>query len=206
MTLVPALYALRASPLVLLLAAAGAVAPAWSADAVPPVVSAQCSSDQPRVHELEAQVDRDRTMLQDLRDQIAHLRQAGTDDAAQGADPQALLTKGLTLYKNGDGEGAAPLFRRAAQAGSPDGMIDLAMLYLNGKGVPQDPQQAVALLERASAKGSVIASENLGRMYQQAVGIWFNRDHAIHWYQVAEQQGSTIAASQIDLLRRLPLR
>lgn len=217
-------------PLVLFaIAALVAVVPVVSA-ATPPsaqvTVSAdlsQCmsTSKQQAAHiaEVEKELDRDRAMVTDLQRQITALRNQGSARPADlvasgsasvppgpGSEADALNAQGAQLFARGDAEGAAPLFRRAAQAGHLGAMVNLALLYLNGRGLPQDPRQAVALLERASAQGSVSASENLGSMYQFTLGVSFNRDHAIASYQKAQAQGSSIAADHIAALRALPQR
>jgi len=63
---------------------------------------------------------------------------------------------------------AVELYRRAANAGSSDGMFLLARAYTSGKGVGRaDPAQARAWLERAAAAGNLEAKASLT---QQAFG------------------------------------
>ena len=111
------------------------------------------------IAEVETELDRNRAMVADLQRQVTALRKqgdvrppdAGTTGAAPpgpGTEADALNAQGAQLFARGDAEGAAPLFRRAAQAGHLGAMVNLALLYLNGRGMPQDPRQAVALLER----------------------------------------------------------
>jgi TPR repeat protein len=172
--------------------------------------SQSCGIQAQLTQELEKELDRDRALIQDLQQQITAQRlnagASATDISAGAGDPEALNAAGLERYRNGDAEGAVSAFRKAIDAGSTPAMVSLALLYLDGKGVSQDPKQAIALLERAAGRGSVDAANNLGEIFERGLGVSFNRDHAIAWYQKAEQLGSRVAAPHIASLRALPLR
>ena len=47
----------------------------------------------------------------------------------------------------------------------------IGLLYANGKGVPQDDQQAVAWFRNAAEKGHAPAQHNLGAMYYKGRGV-----------------------------------
>ena len=88
-------------------------------------------------------------------------------EAAGRGDLRAMVSLGLLMEQ---GEGGVPrdpqraleLFERAAEGGSTDGAINLAVALFQGESVPADPQRAVRLFRQASEQGSAIATYNLG--------------------------------------------
>ena len=156
------------------------------------------TDDAARLARANSELERLRETVKSLQQQVEQYRPY----AQAVADAEALNLKGLSYYQQGDYESALPLFRKAAEANHADAIGNLAMLYLNGRGVAQDVRQAEALLQRASALGSRAASENLAAMYANALGVHYDPSRAIKWYQVALSQGSTIAQAQLDLLRQ----
>jgi len=93
--------------------------------------------------------------------------------AAERGDTSAMVELGLLLM-NGSGvakdeEQARALFLRAAEAGNPRGVINLAALAKGG-GAALDPATARALLARAAANNSAEAQFQLGVMNANGVG------------------------------------
>jgi len=81
-------------------------------------------------------------------------------------DPLALLAVGR-LYASGryvtiDLKKARACFERAAALGSDDAQADLAQLYAEGRGVPKDPDRAVATWRELAAKDNACALAWLG--------------------------------------------
>jgi len=60
---------------------------------------------------------------------------------------------------------AAVLYQAASEAGMPQAETNLALLYLEGKGVKKDVRKALALLNAASAKNNSQADIALARLY-----------------------------------------
>ena len=78
-----------------------------------------------------------------------------------------LLATGAGVPK--DEAQARKLFERAAEAGNPRGVSNLAALSGNG-GAPSDPAQARAMLTRAAEANSAEAQYQLGLMVAEGVG------------------------------------
>jgi TPR repeat protein len=78
-----------------------------------------------------------------------------------------LLANGIGGKKN-EGE-ARELFQRAAKAGNPRGMTNLAALSGNA-GAPMDPVKKRALLAKAAEENSAEAQFQLGVMYANGIG------------------------------------
>ena len=62
-------------------------------------------------------------------------------------------------------------YRRAADLGNAFGMMDLALLYAQGKGVQRDDAAAVALNRKAASLGNSMAMNNLAWMLQSGRGV-----------------------------------
>ena len=61
---------------------------------------------------------------------------------------------------------AAEWYRRAADKGHAGAQMNLAMMYLDGQGVPRDVAQAVEWYEKAADRGDTMASFSLGSIYE----------------------------------------
>jgi TPR repeat protein len=93
--------------------------------------------------------------------------------AADKGSTSAMVDLGV-LYAAGSGvpkdqDQAQKLFQRAAQAGNPRGVINLAALSNSG-GAPSDPAQARALLSQSANANSAEAQFQLGLMYANGEG------------------------------------
>jgi TPR repeat protein len=93
--------------------------------------------------------------------------------AADKGSTSAMVELGV-LFATGSGvpkdeAQARMLFERAAEAGNPRGVTNLAALS-NGGGAPSDPVQARALLEKAAEANSAEAQFQLGLMTADGIG------------------------------------
>jgi hypothetical protein len=66
---------------------------------------------------------------------------------------------------------AAALYQAASDAGIPEASSNLALLYLEGKGVKKDVKKTLSLLQAASKKGVTQADVMLARMYLTGNGV-----------------------------------
>lgn len=132
-------------------------------------------------------------------------------------DPSQLNVSKGHEYFNGsrktkiDHRKAAEYFSKAASAGNPDGIYNLAKMYANGTGVKQDYKRAFDLLIKASESepfqnkhirnlGVAEAEHLLGIWYQE--GIYVNRDYqiAVSYYERAIQHGFGISCNNLGSL------
>ncbi len=74
-----------------------------------------------------------------------------------------------------------------------------AIRHLDGKGVEQDLQQAVALLETAAQYGYAPAQHRLGLLLRDGVGVAADDERAMTWLRAAAEAGH--APAQLDLGR-----
>ncbi len=95
------------------------------------------------------------------------------------------------LYEEGgrDFAAAAGWYRKAADQDDEMGLCNLAVLLLQGRGVTQDPAQAIALLTKAATQGSAFAKHRLAVCYQEGEGVPQDYARCVHWYSQAAAQG-----------------
>ena len=75
-------------------------------------------------------------------------------------------------------------------------------MYAKGRGVPQDPGQAVFWFQRAAAAGNPDGQFNLAVHYAKGEGISKNPVRAYVWFDLAEAQGDEEAGRNRDEIRK----
>ena len=80
-----------------------------------------------------------------------------------------------------------------------DAQNNLGMLYLNGKGVSRDLNEAFRLFELSASQGDPWGLNNLGGMYEAGWGTKKDREKALDLYKQAAAKGN--AAAQANLKR-----
>jgi TPR repeat protein len=93
----------------------------------------------------------------------------------------------------GDYATAKKLWLEGAQAGDPEAMNNLGILYNKGLGVDQDIATAVQLYTRAANLGYPNAQFNLANLYYDGNGIKRDLREAARWYAAAAQGGHTLS-------------
>lgn len=157
-----------------------AVAGTASADQV----SQQLRAKDVRIAELEAEVSR--------------LKRQASPAMPNASD---LNQRGLAAVAMGDYEGAVTYLRQAASQGDNSARANLAAMYLNGTGVPQDARFGIALLETSAQDGNVVAAENLATLYEYGMaGQPVDLAKAARWNKRAAALGSTKARAALERL------
>ena len=118
--------------------------------------------------------------------------------AVWGADFQ----KGLDAYLAGNYAVALQEWRPFAEQGDADAQTFLGFMYYEGRGVPQDYQEAVKWYRLAAEQGNASAQNNLGVMYSkgQVVPQDYIKAHA--WLNLAASLGEESAAEARDILAK----
>lgn len=92
------------------------------------------------------------------------------------------------MYEAGEGvlqvnyEQAAYWYKKSAEQGNPNAIINLGALSFNGKGRPVDYTRARELFEQAAAKGSHLAHKYLCRIYNEGLGVPVDHEKALHYF------------------------
>ncbi len=120
------------------------------------------------------------------------------------AEAEALFQQGMaaTSYDlwpdDRDNEKAAQLWTRAAGKGHWKAQLNLAGLYLQGLGVPQDADKALELTEDLMLKGVPAAWDNMGAYYMGGVGpLKQDATVAYAFWQKAADMGSMAAQAYL---------
>ena len=78
---------------------------------------------------------------------------------------------------------------RAADAGDPSAMHNVALYYFRGEGGPQDAAAAASWFRKAALHGIVDSQYNLGQLYQAGSGVPRNLAEAYKWFSIAATAG-----------------
>lgn len=85
---------------------------------------------------------------------------------------------------------ALELNRKAATAGSPAGMHNLAVMYDAGWGVPENDAEAVRWYRKAADVGRGSSQYNLGVSYREGAGVAADSIEAMKWFHIARMNPS----------------
>ena len=87
--------------------------------------------------------------------------------------------------------------KRLAERGLAFAQVNLALMYDNGEGVPENDAEAVRWYRLAAEQGYASGQYNLGLMYDLGEGIPEDDAEAVRWYRLAAEQGN--ASAQYNL-------
>ena len=73
-------------------------------------------------------------------------------------------------------------------------------MYLNGKGISQDYNQAIQWFTKAERQNNANAQNSLGMMYLYGQGVSQNYNQAILWFTKAAEQGDSHALNNLGVM------
>ncbi|HET7085078.1 MAG TPA: tetratricopeptide repeat protein [Rhizomicrobium sp.] len=117
-----------------------------------------------------------------------------------GPDP---LADGAKSYQHADYQGALTAWRPLAVQGNPVAQNNLGIMYLDGKGVPQNMSEAVRYLSLSAAAGSSLGQNNLGGLYREGKGVPRDYTLAARWFTAAAGQGNAAGMYNLGLMYEL---
>jgi len=109
---------------------------------------------------------------------------------------------GLDAYNKGDYVTAAKEWRPLAEEGSAVAQFNLALLYLDGHGVPQSDAEAANWFRRAAEQDYAQAQHNLGAMYGKGQGVKRDLVQAYKWLNICAAKGNSGCVTQRDLIAK----
>lgn len=116
--------------------------------------------------------------------------------AKQGnADAQNSL--GVLYGREGEYERAVKLYVMAAKQNHIEGIVNLAMAFSMGEGVPEDSEKAHALFLKAANLENPYAQYIVGLHYFYGNSVENNPEEAFKWYWRAAKQGECHAQFEI---------
>lgn len=90
--------------------------------------------------------------------------------------------------------------RNAAMKGDASAEFEIGARFAEGRGVPQDLDQAISWYQRAAAQGFGPAQYRLGSMFERGLGVKADTARAKVWYQRAAEQGIVKAMHNLAVL------
>lgn len=118
------------------------------------------------------------------------------------APAAADFAAGLAAYQKQDYAAALKEWQPLAEGGSYDAQYNVALLYLDGKGVARNYEEAAKWFARAANQGHVKAQHNLGAMYGIGQGVKRDYVQAYKWLSLCAAKGDGGCASQRDQVEK----
>jgi localization factor PodJL len=142
---------------------------------------------------------------------------------ASVAIPQATASAPPTLISDSDITGAIPSGKKASMAALPPGenlpeliagpklraaalkgdaaaAYEIGVRYAEGKGVPQNLDEAAKWIDRAAQAGIIPATFRLGTFYEKGLGVKKDTDIARRYYTQAAERGNAKAMHNLAVL------
>ena len=107
--------------------------------------------------------------------------------------------KGSEAYESGDYAKALAEFMPLAEMGYPPAQANVALMYLEGRGVLQDYAEALKWYRAAAEFGYPNAQHALGFMYGQGKGVDKDPSEGVKWYRKAVDQGYVSAMKNLGV-------
>jgi TPR repeat protein len=87
-----------------------------------------------------------------------------------------------------------------AEQGVASAQYNLALMYANGEGVPENDAEAVKWYRKAADQGHAAAQYNLALMYANGEGVPENDAEAVKWFRKAAEQGDADAQHNLGYM------
>ena len=108
--------------------------------------------------------------------------------------------KGLDAYNGADYATALREWKPLAEQGYALAQYNLALMYANGEGVPEDDKEAVKWFRLAAEQSHASAQFNLGLMYAKGKGVPEDDKEAVKWYRLAAEQSHASAQNNLGVM------
>ena len=117
--------------------------------------------------------------------------------------PSDPLQEGASHYQQADYQGALAAWQPLADKGDALAQNNLAILYLDGKGVAQNPSEAARYLTLSAEAGSSRGQNNLGTLYRDGSGVPRDYAQAAKWFAASASQGNADGMYNLGLMQEL---
>jgi TPR repeat protein len=110
------------------------------------------------------------------------------------------LQDGARAFNRSDYRTALANWRPLAIQGNPVAQNNLGIMYLDGKGVPQNMSEAIRYLSLSAAAGSSLGQNNLGGLYRDGKGVPRDFVKASQWFGASAAQGNSAGMYNLGLM------
>lgn len=108
-------------------------------------------------------------------------------DQTRVARDMVKVLEAYAVYKMGQYDLAFERYMALAQAGNRQGMLNVANMYAEGKGVGQDHAQAFNWYLKLAEAGDQMGMEETARAYRTGTGTEKDLDKAAYWDSLARE-------------------
>ena len=112
--------------------------------------------------------------------------------------PAQDMDAGLAAYEKHDYAAAMKEWRPLAENGNARAQFLVALLYYDGKAVPQDYAEAKNWFEQSADRGYSRAQYNLGEMYATGQGVKRDYSQAYKWLSLCAASGNDTCGEHRD--------
>ena len=123
---------------------------------------------------------------------------------SENSGTEDLFQQGRDAIDSGDYAKAVELLNKAAEQGHEIAQSNLGFLlgymYLNGMGVPKNPDEAVKWYTKAADGGNSFAQNSLGNIYIDGKDVPKNPEQAIKYYTMAAEQGNVYSQTALAVM------
>lgn len=113
------------------------------------------------------------------------------------------MKEGLEAYDRKDYAVAVREFHTLAIQGDTSAQVALALMYVEGAGVPKDSKKAAQWFRSAADLGDAFAQRELGVMYAHGKGVPKDEQQGLKWFLKAADQGNINAQTNLVYMYRL---
>ena len=110
------------------------------------------------------------------------------------------LQDGASAFQNGNYTRALASWRPLANQGNPVAQNNLGIMYLDGKGVPQNYAEGIRWYKLAAAQDNAAAMSNLGFMFEHGLGVEIDEAQALQYVNKAARNGDPNALKNRDII------
>ena len=130
---------------------------------------------------------------------------ASSTTAASGADSMARqeAARPYQLIAEKKYDEALPLLREMADRKDAKAQGQLAMLYFEGKGVPEDYSKAAEWMQKSAEGGHAGSQSMMAWFYYKGTGVPRDYNKAFEWAQTSMEKGDANAAALLARLYRM---
>lgn len=107
-----------------------------------------------------------------------------------------------TAWDNENREEAYGWFKKASEYGHSVAMYEIALMYRDGKGLPQDDSEFIHWLKKAAEHNHSHAQLMLGNMYRDGIKVDHDIEEAFTWYRMAAKNNNLDAIYQVAMMYR----
>lgn len=123
---------------------------------------------------------------------LAMLAPTAAQDATQLTQDSEYV-KGVKAFAEGNFELAADLWLADAHRGAPDAQFNIGVLYIEGKGLPKNRDQAISWFTKAANQGHPEAQYNLGHLLIEQTGDVDKIREGIDWWRKSAEAEFPVA-------------